>query len=838
MDRKEQMEVEALAAKILKTYFSDADVEFAISTFAEDIVWIGGGQSQRAEGKSEVSVQFRAGRKRMAENKISEEEYHVMDLGNGCFLCTAISRLVSAKTSDLNIDTRQRCTFIFRKKEKAWETVHIHWSIPYIGAEDDSFLSEEPNQERYERLQSALLAKNQEYNNQILFLERLFDTLPCGILQFSTDPNHTVIAVNAMNWKFYGYNSEEEYRADIESPLKTVRPEDNDWITAIIDGLELNGESVSYRRKCNKKTGEEAWINVVMGREVNHKGQEVIQALFTDITEQVQLEEEQRQERAMESRSLRTAICTTYPVIVHVNLTQDTYKFYLRTEKMKKLPDEGKYSDMLEDCIQRAYPSYREDFAAKFNKEEILRRFSDGEREIYMELQQTWNDEKYHWMSQQLIYIENPFNNDVMAIEMIKFLDDQRAESAKQEQLLRDALAAAKAANHAKSDFLSRMSHDIRTPMNAIIGMSSIGLMKAEDSQAVKECFKKIEFSSQYLLSLINDILDMTRIEANKMEITDEIFDIDALMNEVNQIIFPQAAEKGLAFHINMNEKVEKNYIGDALRIKQVLLNLLSNALKFTPEGGNVGINVRERERKNGYAYLELQVKDNGIGMSKEFMKKIFNPFEQEAPGSARDNVGSGLGLAIVYNLVQLMGGTVQVESKKHRGSRFVIQIPLQLVDDGINVKHPDFSAQEIVLHTDENKAETPKLQGLRVLLAEDNELNREIAVEILSMEGAEVDVAENGCQAVDLFAQQEEGIYDVVLMDIRMPIMNGIEATKAIRAMNRKDASSIPIIAMTANAFSEDKQIAFEAEMTGYMIKPLNIEKLITEMETYKKKR
>lgn len=838
MNRKEQTEVEALAAKILKTYFCDADVEFVISTFAEDIVWIGGGESQRAEGKREVSAQFRAGRKRMSKNKISEEEYHAMDLGNGCFLCTALSRLASAKTSGLNIDNRQCCTFIFRKKEKLWETVHIHWYIPYIGAEDTSLLSEKPNQERYERLQSALLAKNQEYNNQILFLERLFDTLPCGILQFSTDPNHTVIAVNAMNWKFYGYTSEEEYRADIISPLKTVRPEDYDWIVSTIDSLELNGESVSYRRKCNKKTGEEAWINVVMGREVNHKGQEVIQALFTDITEQVQLEEEQRQERAMESRSLRTAICTTYPVIIHVNLTQDTYKFYLRTQKMKKLPDEGRYSDMLEDFIERAYPSYQEDFAAKFNKEEILRRFSAGEREIYMELQQTWNDEKYHWMLIQLIYVENPFNEDVMAIEMIKFLDDQRAESAKQEQLLRDALAAAKAANHAKSDFLSRMSHDIRTPMNAIIGMSSIGLMKAEDSQAVRECFKKIEFSSQYLLSLINDILDMTRIETNKMEITDEIFVVDDLMNEVNQIILPQAIEKGLAFHINLNEKVERNYIGDALRIKQILLNLLSNALKFTPKGGNIGINVRERERKNGYAYLEMQVKDNGIGMSEEFMKKIFNPFEQEAPGNARDNVGSGLGLAIVYNLVQLMGGTIHVESKKHRGSRFIVQIPLQFVDDGIHEKHLDFSAQETVLYTDENKEETQKLQGLRVLLAEDNELNQEIAIEILTMEGAKVDIAENGCQAVDLFAQQEEGTYDVVLMDIRMPVMNGIEATKAIRAMSRKDALSIPIIAMTANAFSEDKQIAFEAEMTGYMIKPLNIEKLITELETYMKNR
>lgn len=840
MDKRELMEAEALAARILKTYFCDADVEFAISTFADDIVWIGGGESQHAQGKGDVAARFRADTKRMNANEISEEEYHTADLGNDCCLCTAVSRLVSGRYSGLSIDTRQRCTFIFRKKDSGWETVHIHWSIPYTGIEEETFLSKTPDQEKFEKLQSALLAKNQEYNNQIQFLERLFDTLPCGILQFSTDPSHTVIAVNAMNWKFYGYASEAEYRADIVSPLKTVRGEDFDWIVSTIDNLELNGESASYRRKCYKKTGEEAWINVVMGRVVNNNGQEVIQALFTDITEQVRLEEEQRQERATESRSLCAAICTTYPVIVHVNLTQDTYKFYLRTETKKILPDEGKYTDIIKECVQRVYPSYREDYEARFDREEILRRFSEGEREIYMELQQKWEDDKYHWISIQLIYVENPFNDDVIAINMIKFLDDQRAESAKQAQLLRDALAAAKAANHAKSDFLSRMSHDIRTPMNAIIGMSSIGLMKADEPEAVKECFKKIEFSSQYLLSLINDILDMTRIETNKMEITYEIFDIYSFMNEVNQMILPQTVEKGLSFSINMDEKLDRNYIGDALRIKQILMNLLSNALKFTPEGGNIGVNISERERNSVYAYLELEITDDGIGMSEEFMGKLFYPFEQEVPGNARDNVGSGLGLSIVYNLVQLMGGSIQVESKKNIGSSFVVQIPLQLANDGIGEKNREFFVKDVTVNHNgqkEKEEEKTQLQGLHILLAEDNKLNQEIAVEILTMKGAKVDIAEDGCQAVELFTKQKEGTYDVILMDIRMPVMSGIEATKAIRAMDRKDAADIPIIAMTANAFTEDKQIAFEAEMTGYMIKPLNIDKLIADLEAYKKR-
>ena len=304
---------------------------------------------------------------------------------------------------------------------------------------------------------------------------------------------------------------------------------------------------------------------------------------------------------------------------------------------------EGNYTDLVEHSLLMIYPSYQEDYRDTFRREEILRRFEAGEREIYMELQQMGDDGEYHWLSMHVIAVENPFNDDVLAIDLVKLLDSQRQEQARQQQLLRDALASANAASRAKSDFLSRMSHDIRTPMNAIIGMTTIGQLKLEDSQVVRDCFRKIDTSSKYLLSLINDILDMSKIETDKMEIAHELFDFKAFAEELNQIIYPQTLEKEVSYEMRHREPLESHYIGDSLRMKQILMNLLSNALKFTPPGGKLGVDIREEKRANGFAYLEFMVWDNGIGMSKEFMQRIFQPFEQENPGNARNNVGLSL---------------------------------------------------------------------------------------------------------------------------------------------------------------------------------------------------
>ncbi len=949
-------EVERFARKILTTYFCDSDMEFMISTFAEDIIWLGGGEMQKAEGREAVAACFRSGKDGMIACHMSDEVYHTVDLGGGAYLCEGVSRLRSRPESETYLNVQQRVTFVFRETKEGLETVHIHNSVPYAEIKEDELFPVESGREEFNRLKAALNVKNQELEHQAQFLERLYNTVPCGIIQFTTDPGHKVVALNPMTWRFYGYDSEEAYRRDVASPVETVDEADRERILAAIHGLTLNGDNTSYRRHCVKIDGQEAWINVVMGRIVNSNGQEVIQAVFTDITEQMRLEKAQEQERVLENRYLRAAIYTAYPLIMSLNLTRNSYSLFVNEQDSYIIPGEGTYTDLVERSLPMIYPSYQEDYWNTFQRGEILRRFAAGEQEIYMEMQQMGEDGQYHWISVYVIAVENPFNDDVLAIDMVKLLDSQRREQARQEQLLRDALVSANAANRAKSDFLSRMSHDIRTPMNAIIGMTTIGRLKVEDKRMVQDCFRKIDASSKYLLSLINDILDMSKIETDKMEIAHELFDFKSFAEEVNQIIYPQTLEKEVEYEMRHREPLESHYIGDSLRMKQILMNLLSNALKFTPSGGKLGVDIREEKRVNGFACLEFVVWDNGIGMSEEFMQRIFQPFEQEDPGNARNNVGSGLGLSIVYNLVQLMGGSISVESKKNEGSTFTVVIPFQLVSDDeerewerkrqhllkgfevlvvdddpavgkqtaviledigartvwadsgyraveeversleqnrmfdiamIDWKMPGIDGIEtarrirrlvgadtmIIMITaydwsgieaearaagidffiakplfrsaiydtfsklDQRSAEQPvrcdsDLTGARLLLVEDNELNREIAVTLLEMNGAAVDTAVDGREALERFGAQEPGTYRAVLMDIRMPVMDGMEACRRIRAMDRPDAKTMPILAMTANAFEEDKKKAYAAGMTGYLVKPLDIRVVMEELK------
>lgn len=826
-------EVEELARKILRTYFCDSDMEFMISTFADDIIWLGGGEMQKAEGKEAVAAFFRMGKSTMIPCDMTDEVYHTLDLGNGIFLCEGVSHLQNKPQSESFLSLQQRITFVFRETETGLETIHIHNSVPYTAIRKDELFPVEAGREELDRLRDALNIKNQEYEHQTQFLERLYNTLPCGIVQFSTEHDHDILAANPMAWKYYGYNSEADYRADTVSALDRVEEKDRDRIRSIIASLKLNGNTATYRRRCLQNNGKTAWINVVMGRIVNSNGVEVIQAVFTDITEQMRLEKAQEQAHILENRSLRTAIYTVYPLIMRINLTQNTYNCFVNEQPVYRLPETGCYSDLINETIPQVYPSYQEDFAATFQPKEILRRFSEGEQEIYMELQQMGADNQYHWMSQHVIYVENPFDNNVLAIQMVKLLDAQRREQAHQEQILRDALVSANAANRAKSDFLSRMSHDIRTPMNAIIGMSAIGQLKSYDVQTVLDCFRKIDASSKYLLSLINDILDMSKIETNKMEIAHEPFEFNRFLEEVNQIIYPQTLEQGVSYEMKRTGSLEDCYIGDALRVKQVLMNLLSNALKFTPSDGRIGMDIKEASRNNGYAYVQFIVWDTGIGISKEFMKRIFQPFEQEDPGNARNNVGSGLGLSIVYNLVQLMGGTITVDSKKNEGSSFTVILPFRLSPDHCAPcrQLPKPKAYPV---KEENVSDRQGIAGLHILLVEDNDLNREIAETLLAMNGAVVDTAQNGAIAVECFQNAAPDTYQVILMDIRMPVMDGLETTRQIRAMNRPDAARIPILAMSANAFEEDKKQAYAAGMNGYMVKPLDVRILIEELRKY----
>ena len=951
-------DVETFADEILRRYFCDSDVEFLISTFADDIVWLGAGEMQKAEGKDKVAACFSVGKEELLPFDMYDEEYVTRELGVGLYLCEGISKLKAKRGIQMYMETIQRVSLIFREKEDRLELVHIHNSVPFAELGNDELFPIESAKNIYKEMEMALDRKNLAYEQQAKFLSQLYNTVPCGIIQFTADEKHEVVNVNRMVWQFYGFESEEEYRSEIKTPLQMVLEGDKTQIVEILDGLVLGGKNAVYVRESRRKDGESVWISVAMGRIVNADGREVIQAVFTDVTEIKKLELSQEREQLVENRSLRAAICTAYPLIMSLNLTKDVYKCFIDEQEMYTASRSGSYQQLIAGSAARIYPSYQADFTVNFDRENVIRRFKNGEREVYMELQEKGIDDEYHWISIHTIYVENPFNDDILAIELVKVLDSQRAEQARQEQLLRDALAYANSANRAKSDFLSRMSHDIRTPMNAIIGMSTIGQMKAEGMTEVQECFRKIDTSSKFLLSLINDILDMSKIETGKMDITLDKFDFRELIEEINQIICPQALERKLTYEVYHEEPVERYYIGDALRLKQILMNLFSNALKFTSPGGNIFMDIREKKRANGFSYLQFCVRDTGIGMSREFRRKLFQPFEQESPEVARNKTGSGLGLSIVYNLIQLMGGTIEVESEKNEGTAFTVIIPLKLVTDddekererkqrelldGLKVlvvdddemigeqtaiilndigaqtlfvnsgkkalqevktsieknalfdvamidwKMPEMDGLEtarrirrlvgpdtmiimisaydwsyieteakeagvdcfiskplfrtsvyeaflqmIQKNDTKEKADSYDFTGKKILLVEDNELNREIAKTLLEMYGFIVETAEDGQKSVKIFEKMGPGYYLAILMDIRMPVMDGLEATRSIRALDRKDAGTIPILAMTANAFEEDKIIAYEAGMNGYLSKPLDINMILNELANY----
>lgn len=394
------------------------------------------------------------------------------------------------------------------------------------------------------------------------------------------------------------------------------------------------------------------------------------------------------------------------------------------------------------------------------------------------------------------------------------------AEKKKQEQL-EQALEAAERANGAKSEFLAHMSHDIRTPMNAIIGITAIAQDECNE-EPIKEYLGKIEESSRFLLGLINDVLDISKIESGNFSLKPRVFQVQEFESTIDTNIRPLMEKKNITFTYDMQCGVDCIYV-DAVRFNQIFFNVLSNAAKYTPEGGVVSFTSHTLREENGVVWVRFTVRDNGIGMRKEFLKRAFDAFTQEANRSmAQQWQGTGLGLSIVKKLVDMMQGEVRIESERGKGTEVTIDLPLTPAS-------PESSAE-----TQEEKTPKQQLKGVRVLLTEDNEINTFVARRIMESQGILVDHAENGKEAVEAIANSEEGYYEIIIMDIRMPVMNGLDATKAIRELDREDARKIPIIAMSANAYDEDMRKSIEAGMNAHLAKPIDPQLLLDTIRKY----
>lgn len=378
-------------------------------------------------------------------------------------------------------------------------------------------------------------------------------------------------------------------------------------------------------------------------------------------------------------------------------------------------------------------------------------------------------------------------------------------------KMLMMAAEEAKSANQAKSDFLSHMSHDIRTPINGIMGMTDIALKNIDNQGKVLDCLNKISGSSQHLLGLINDVLDMSRIESGKTKVNHESFDIRMCIDNCASIIGGQLVTRDIELIKEVEEFKHPHLIGDELHLRQVFINILGNSVKFTQDGGKIYFKAREMAFADKKALFQFELADTGIGMKEEFLPHLFDPFAQEDDGMRTIYKGTGLGMAITKKFIDLMGGTIEVKSKYNVGTKFVIELWMD-VDE--NVKINDSKADMQI-----------DLTGMKVLLVEDIELNMEIAKCILEEEGVVVTPAMNGQEAVDAFSDNPEGTFDIIIMDIMMPVMDGITATKVIRGMERPDAKTIPIVAMTANAYDEDIRKTREAGMNAHLSKPIDVD-------------
>ena len=395
----------------------------------------------------------------------------------------------------------------------------------------------------------------------------------------------------------------------------------------------------------------------------------------------------------------------------------------------------------------------------------------------------------------------------------------QKVEQEKDEKYKAELLIAAKkaeAANEAKTEFLQRMSHDIRTPINGICGFVNMADHYADDIKKQTEYRTKVKEASNLLLELVNDVLDMSKLESGEIVLEEIPFNLSSIFKEVFVVIEQMASEQNIQIEWEKKEIIHRDFIGSPGYVKRVMMNILSNAVKYNRENGHIYISCMEIPSKQPeMTTMEFVCRDTGIGMTEEFQKCVFEPFAQEHTGSRTKFAGTGLGMSIAKNLVEKMGGSISFESKEGAGTTFVIQVPFKI--------DPDADKRE-----EQRDVSEKSIKGLHILLAEDNELNMEIAEFVLQNVGADVTKAWNGQEAVELFRKSEPGGFDTILMDIMMPVMNGYEATKMIRSLDREDAKTIPIIAMTANAFTEDRLKAKEAGMNEHIVKPLDVELLI----------
>lgn len=591
-----------------------------------------------------------------------------------------------------------------------------------------------------------------------------------------------------------------------------------------------------------------------------------------------------------QANNMITAMATDYRAVYYIDLDENDGVCYRcdpedqdQTPEGVHFPYQERFRYYAENYVA---DSYRDGFLSFIDPDHIREALSEQPSISYRYLAQKDGREYYEMI--RMAGVHRPEDRDDYTVHTIglglEVIDEEMRQTLARNEALAEALVQAEEASNAKSSFLSSMSHEIRTPMNAIIGLNKLALRDDTMLPQTREYLEKTGKSADHLLGIINEILDMSRIEAGRIVLSRERFSLGSMIEQINTMVTSQCNDKGLAYECHILNQVDGCYVGDELKLKQVLINMLSNAIKFTEAPGKVTFTIEKTAEFDDQSTMRIRVKDTGIGMDQEYIPRIFDPFSQE-DSSRKNKYGStGLGMAIAKNFVELMNGTISVESEKGKGTEFTVVVTLKNsrhedaagpgsgetggapdsgadapgggpvsgsdAPDGVPDKGAGAAASDGVPDSDPDApdsvppqeaddevppAETEDhatLAGRRVLLVEDMELNAEIVMDLLEIEEIEADHAENGKIAVEMFSENAPGTYCAILMDIRMPVMDGLEAAAAIRAIDRPDAGKIPIIALTANAFDEDVQRSLQAGMNAHLTKPVDSDLLIKTME------
>ncbi len=554
------------------------------------------------------------------------------------------------------------------------------------------------------------------------------------------------------------------------------------------------------------------------------------------------------QDKHSQVTSMITALSSDYRSVYYINLDQNEGICYQSHSEMDDGLQKGenfKYEETLRAYVENyVVEKNREEFL-EFLKPDSIRKNLMSDRVISLRYMVNRNGQESYEMV-RVAGVRRPEDRDDHIVHAIGLgfadVDSQTRKAIAESQALSDALKAAQDASRAKTAFLSNMSHEIRTPMNAIIGLDHIALSEPDLPESTREHLEKIGSSADYLLKIINDILDMSRIEAGKMVLKSEVFSLNALMDQIDVMIGGQCNDKGLNWHCEKVGDIGEYYIGDDMKLKQVLINILGNSVKFTGEGGDIFFKIERIRSYDNKSVFRFTMRDTGIGMSEDYIPRMFEPFSQEDFSTKTIYGSTGLGMSITKNIVEMMNGEIGVTSKKGEGTTFIVTLTLEesanageagkgavtgekseAAKDGDSVLAKDACAEDVSAEAAEKApVAEDSLKGKHFLLAEDIPVNAKIVMMILKKKEAVVDHAENGRLALEMFEKSEPGFYSAILMDMRMPEMDGLEATRAIRDLEREDAKKIPIIALTANAFEEDVERSLQSGLNAHLSKPI----------------